>query len=75
MSAEKGKNDQSFVAVDEFEFLQTEICEFKPDQAIPTEPPTTPTPTEPPGRKYKLTALHQNLPLPLLSIHFDFSCD
>ena len=54
MSAEKGKNDQSFVAVDEFAFLQTDLCDFSPTQAIPTEPPTTPTPTEPPGRKYRL---------------------
>ena len=51
MSAEKGKNDQSFVAVDEFAFLQTDLCDFSPTQAIPTEPPTTPVPTEPPGRK------------------------
>ena len=52
--AEKGKNDQSFIAVDEFAFLQTTSCEFKPIEAIPTEPPpttTTPEPTEPPSGK------------------------
>ena len=49
--AENGKNDESFVAVDEFTFLQTDVCDFMPSEAVPTEPPTTPTPTEPPGRK------------------------
>ena len=49
--AEKGTNEESFVAVDEIKFLQTEICSFAPPQAVPTEPPTTPAPTEPPGRK------------------------
>ena len=50
--AENGKNDESFVAVDEFTFLQTDVCDFMPSEAVPTEPPTTPTPTEPPGRKF-----------------------
>ena len=53
--AEKGKNDQSFIAVDEFAFLQTEAgCDFKPKEAVPTEPPpttSTPEPTEPPSGK------------------------
>ena len=53
LSAENGKNEQSFIAVDEFAFLQSGICDFKPPEAIPTEPPTTPEPTEPPGRKNK----------------------
>ena len=53
--AEKGKNDQSFIAVDEFAFLQTTSCDFNPIEAIPTEPPpTTPEPTEPPSGKYLL---------------------
>ena len=52
IAAENGKNDESFVAVDEFTFLQTDVCDFMPSEAVPTEPPTTPTPTEPPGRKF-----------------------
>jgi len=54
MVARKGKNDKSFVAIDEFVFLQTPICSFQPDQAKPTAAPpstTTPVPTEPPDRK------------------------
>ena len=60
--AENGKNDQSFIAVDEFAFLQTAVCDFMPAEAVPTEPPTTPTPTEPPGRKYRLITLTTSLP-------------
>ena len=52
IEAEKGKNVESFVALDGFAFLQTDLCEFSPSQAFPTEPPTTPAPTEPPGRKF-----------------------
>ena len=52
IEAEKGKNVESFVAMDGFGFFQTDSCEFSPSQAIPTEPPTTPAPTEPPGRKF-----------------------
>ena len=52
IGAEKGKNVESFVALDGFGFFQTDSCEFSPSQAIPTEPPTTPAPTEPPGRKF-----------------------
>ena len=56
----QGKNGKDFVAVDEFEFLQSEVCELKPPEAKPivptTQPPTPPTttpePTEPPGRKF-----------------------
>ena len=45
------------MAVDEFEFLQSEICELKPPEAAPIvpttqSPTTTPEPTEPPGRKF-----------------------
>ena len=50
----KGKNDQSFIAVDEFAFLQTPVCDFMPPEAVPTEPPTTPEPTEPPSGILKL---------------------
>ena len=54
----QGRNGKDFVAVDEFEFLQSEVCELKPPEAKPivptTQPPTPPTttpePTEPPGR-------------------------
>ena len=59
IEAEKGKNDESFVALDEFAFLQTDLCEFSPSQAFPTEPPTTPTPTEPPGRKFVERSIFQ----------------
>ena len=68
METSKGTNDQSFVAIDQFEFLQTGLdCGIIPDVAKPTEapptttsttttttppPPTTPAPTEPPGRKF-----------------------
>ena len=63
----KGGNDQSFVVIDQFEFLQSGIdCKILPDAAKPqvtttpkpteaptttTQGPTTPVPTEPPGRK------------------------
>ena len=60
IEAEKGKNDESFVALDGFEFFdQTEVCEFSPSQAFPTEPPTTPAPTEPPGRKFVERSIFQ----------------
>ena len=51
----KGKNVKSYVAVDQFEFLQTSACELHPPEAKPLTTPapvTTPAPTEPPGRKY-----------------------
>ena len=56
----QGKNGKDFVAVDEFEVLQSEVCKLKPPEAKPivptTQPPTPPTttpePTEPPGRKF-----------------------
>ena len=50
----KGKNVKSYVAVDQFEFLQTSACELHPPEAKPLTTPapvTTPAPTEPPGRK------------------------
>ena len=54
----KGKNDKSFVAIDQFEFLQSGInCKIQPDAAKPqitttvVSTSTTPVPTEPPGRK------------------------
>jgi hypothetical protein len=52
--ASKGKNVKSYVAVDQYEFLQTSACELHPPEAIPLTTPapvTTPAPTEPPGRK------------------------
>ena len=52
VKAQKGTSQESFIAVDEFAFLQTAVCDFMPAEAVPTEPPTTPTPTEPPGHKY-----------------------
>ena len=39
-------NENSFVAVDQFEFLQISKCEIRPQEATPTPPPT-----EPPSRK------------------------
>ena len=60
MVARKGKNDQSFVTIDEFVFLQTPLCNFQPEAAKPTDAPptapptTTPEPTEPPDREILL---------------------
>ena len=57
MVARKGKNDQSFVTIDEFVFLQSPLCDFQPEAAKPTDAPptapptTTPEPTEPPDRE------------------------
>ena len=48
----RGNNDQSYVAIDQFEFLASDTCDFEPKEAWPVEPPTTPAPTEPPGRKF-----------------------
>lgn len=48
--AEKGSNNLSFVAVDEFEFIGINSCELSPPEADPNKP-TTPKPTEPPSRK------------------------
>lgn len=50
MIAEKGDNNKSFVALDEFEFIETENCNLNPPEADP-DAKTTPQPTEPPGRK------------------------
>ena len=50
--AMRGNNDQSYVAIDQFEFLASDTCDFEPKEAWPVEPPTTPAPTEPPGRKF-----------------------
>ena len=55
--AAKGGNKKSYVAIDQFQFLETSAgCELYPPEA---QPPTTPTTTEltttvtePPNRKY-----------------------
>ena len=72
METPKGQNDQSFVAVDQFEFLQISACDILPAQAAPT-----PAPTEPPGRKFSvqnslLISKHSTISLfqPLLSVPF-----
>ena len=56
VKAQKGTSPESFIAVDEFAFLQTDVlCDLMPPEAKPPEPPvttTTPAPTEPPGRKF-----------------------
>ena len=58
MIAAKGGNKESYVAIDQFQFLETSAgCELYPPEA---EPPTIPTtteyvPTEPPNRKYYYT--------------------
>ena len=44
VTTNKFGNQNSFVAVDQFEFLQVSKCELSPAQAAPT-----PAPTEPPG--------------------------
>lgn len=54
----RGNNDQSYVAIDQFEFLASDTCDFEPKEAWPVEPPTTPAPTEPPGRKFFLENIH-----------------
>ena len=43
--ARRGNNEQSFVAIDQFEFLQSDTCDFEPKEAWPTTvaPPTTST--------------------------------
>ena len=33
----RGTNDKSYVAVDEFEFLQSDVCDFEPKEAWPEE--------------------------------------
>ena len=51
--ARDGKNDESFVAIDRFEFLQTDSCEFEPKEAVPTTTSSTTTtlePTPPPNK-------------------------
>ena len=57
----------SFVTVDDLDFLQEAVCDFKPHQAqtttstTQTTPLTTPEPTEPPGRKSFQKFLHEVL--------------
>ena len=46
METPKTYVEKSYVAVDQFQFLQVSKCDILPAQATPT-----PTPTEPPGRK------------------------
>ena len=53
--AAKGGNKESYVAIDQFQFLQIDKgCELFPPEAQPPTTPTTTeyTPTEPPNRKY-----------------------
>ena len=52
----KGQNDQSFLALDQFVFLQESTCGLMPAQAAPT-----PAPTEPPLRK-RLVLLKYRFP-------------
>ena len=35
--AMRGNNDQSYVAIDQFEFLASDTCDFEPKEAWPTE--------------------------------------
>ena len=42
VTTNKSGNQNSFVAVDQFEFLQVSKCELSPSQAAPTPPPTEP---------------------------------
>ena len=58
----QGKTVNSYVALDQFEFLQTDACELHPPEAKPlttpapvtTTPKPTTTATEPPGRKFSV---------------------
>ena len=52
VAVSKGRNKKSYVAVDQFEFLQTDACELHPPEATTPVPVTTAEPTEPPGRKF-----------------------
>ena len=52
ITVSKGRNKKSYVAVDQFEFLQTDACELHPPEATTPVPVTTAEPTEPPGRKF-----------------------
>ena len=47
VTSSRGQDENTFVAVDQFEFLQTPVCDLVPESAMPT-----PAPTEPPGRKF-----------------------
>ena len=49
METPKTHVEKSYVAVDQFQFLQVSQCDILPAQATPT-----PAPTEPPGRKLYL---------------------
>ena len=56
MVARRGSSlDNGFVAMDHFEFIGSESCQFTPQEADPSyQPsttPTTPIPTEPPNCK------------------------
>ena len=56
--AAKGGNKESYVAIDQFQFLEIDKgCELFPPEATPPTTPTTTefTPTEPPNRKYIMT--------------------
>ena len=48
--AERHDSKNGFVAVDSFEFIEDDKCLVNPPEADPNAP-TTPQPTEPPGRK------------------------
>ena len=50
MVAERHDSKNGFVAVDNFEFIEDDKCLVNPPEADPNAP-TTPQPTEPPGRK------------------------
>lgn len=54
--AAKGTKPQSYVAIDELMFVEENdknVCELSPPEAQPVEPPTTPTPTEPPNSNFE----------------------
>ena len=56
----RGNNDQSYVAIDQFEFLQSDTCDFEPKEAWPTEETTTTTSTTTPKPEHWLECTFQN---------------
>ena len=60
--AVRGANEMGYIAIDDIDFLQTELCEFKPTEAKPiitTTPAPTTTPTTTPKPEHWLECTFQ----------------
>jgi hypothetical protein len=61
LEAVQGDTVRGYVAVDDVQFVQTDVCQFTPEAAWPTitttSAPTTPIPTEPPDRTLALISI------------------